>query len=90
MLLITGRWIRGGGHLVLGQDQDKLGGGFQEHESFIGEMADVNIWNRVIPDQEIRGMSKSCLTGTGNLFRWSDFKYHRMGSVQIVQPSCLN
>ncbi|XP_058946195.2 C-reactive protein 3.3-like [Pocillopora verrucosa] len=88
--LEKGRLIRGGGHLVLGQDQDKLGGGFQEHQSFIGEMADVNIWNHVISDQEIRCMSKSCLTGTGNLFQWSDFKYHRMGSVQIVQPSCLN
>ena len=90
MLLITGRLIRGGGHLVLGQDQDKLGGGFEEYQSFIGEMADVNIWNHVISDQEIRRMSKLCLTGTGNLFQWSDFKYHRMGSVQIVQPSCLN
>ncbi|XP_066019965.1 uncharacterized protein [Pocillopora verrucosa] len=88
--LAKGRLIRGGGHLVLGQDQDKLGGGFEEYQSFIGEMADVNIWNHVISDQEIRRMSKSCLTGTGNLFQWSDFKYHRMGSVQIVQPSCLN
>ncbi|CAH3168318.1 unnamed protein product, partial [Pocillopora meandrina] len=76
-----GRLIRGGGHLVLGQDQDKLGGDFQEYQSFIGEMADVNIWNHVISDQEVRRMSKSCLTGTGNLFQWGDFKYHRMGSA---------
>ena len=90
MLLITGRLIRGGGHLVLRQDQDDLGGCFEEHQSFTGEMADVNTWNHVISDQEIRRMSKSCLTGTGNLFQWSDFKYYRMGLVQIVQPFCLN
>ncbi|XP_066019976.1 neuronal pentraxin-2-like [Pocillopora verrucosa] len=74
--LAKGRLIRGGGHLVLRQDQDDLGGCFEEHQSFTGEMADVNTWNHVISDQEIRRMSKSCLTGTGNLFQWSDFITH--------------
>ena len=86
--VIIGQVIRGGGVLVLGQDQDSVGGGFSAGDSFIGEMTDVNIWDRVITDQEITRMSKSCFTGVGNVFQWSDFKAHLKGSVQIIKPSC--
>ena len=84
----TGYVIPGGGVLVLGQDQDSLGGGFEEEDSFIGEMTDVNIWDHVIKDQEIMRMSKSCLTGVGNVFQWRDFKAHVKDSVKIIKPSC--
>lgn len=80
--------IRGGGTLVLGQEQDSVGGSFQTYESFYGEMTGVNVWDRVIPHQEISRLSKSCRTGTGNIFKWSDFKAHVKGSVQIIQRSC--
>ena len=86
--VIIGLVIRGGGVLILGQDQDSVGGGFQTSDSFIGEMTGVNIWDHVITDQEITRMSKSCLTGVGNVFQWSDFKAHLEGSVQIIKPSC--
>ena len=84
----TGYEISGGGVLVLGQDQDSLGGGFDAIDSFIGEMTGVNIWDHVIKDQEIMRMSKSCLTGVGNVFQWRDFKAHVNGSVKIIKPSC--
>ena len=74
--------------LVLGQDQDSVGGSFEDADSFIGEMTGVNIWDHVITDQEITRMSKSCLTGVGNVFQWRDFKAHLKGSVKIIKPSC--
>ena len=80
--------IRSGGALVLGQEQDSLGGSFDANQSFIGKMARVNIWDHVIKDQEIIRMSKSCLIGEGNVFQWRDFKTHVKGSVQIINPSC--
>ena len=80
--------IRGGGVLVLGQEQDSVGGSFQAHQSFIGEMTGGNIWGYVIRDNEIAHMSKSCLTGDGNVFQWRDFEAHLRGSVQIAHPSC--
>ncbi|XP_058952836.2 neuronal pentraxin-2-like [Pocillopora verrucosa] len=86
--LKTGHVIRGGGALVLGQEQDSVGGSFQSFQSFIGEMTGVNIWNHVILDQEIARMSQSCLTGVGNVFQWHDFKAHVKGSVKIIKPSC--
>ena len=86
--IVIGQVIREGGVLVLGQDQDSVGGGFDAEDSFIGEMTGVNIWDHVITDQEITGMSKPCLTGVGNVFQWRDLKAHLKGSVKIIKPSC--
>ncbi|PFX33547.1 neuronal pentraxin-2-like [Stylophora pistillata] len=83
-----GHVIRAGGALVLGQEQDSVGGSFEVSQSFIGEMTGVNIWDHVIKDQDIARMSKSCLTGVGNVFQWRDFKAHIKGSVKITKPSC--
>ena len=80
--------ISGGGTLILGQEQDSQGGSFDANQSVIGEMAGVNIWDHVINGQEIMRMSKSCLTGVGNVFKWRDFKDHVKGSVKIIYPSC--
>ncbi|KAL9979839.1 hypothetical protein ACROYT_G017558 [Oculina patagonica] len=84
----SGHVIRGGGALVLGQEQDSVGGIFDANQSFIGKMTGVNIWDHVVNGQEIMRMSKSCLTGVGNVFQWRDFKAHLKGSVKIIKPSC--
>ena len=80
--------ISGGGTFILGQEQDSQGGSFDANQSFICEMTGVNIWDHVIKGQEIMGMSKSCLTGEGNVFKWRDFKDHVRDSVKIINPSC--
>ena len=79
--------IRANGVLVLGQEQDR-GGRFDVNQCFIGEMTGVNIWDHVLKDQEIANMSKSCLTGVGNVLQWRKFKAHIVGSVRIIKPSC--
>ena len=79
--------IRANGSLVLGQEQDSEGR-FDINQCFIGEMTGVNIWDHVLKDQEIARMSKSCLTGVGNVFQWHKFKAHIVGSVRIIKPSC--
>ncbi|KAL9979817.1 hypothetical protein ACROYT_G017534 [Oculina patagonica] len=84
----TGHVIPAGGALVLGQEQDSVGGSFDDKQNFIGEMTGVNIWDHVITDQEILRMSQSCQSGEGNVFKWSDFKDHVKGSVKIIEPSC--
>jgi len=83
-----GHVIRGGGALVLGQEQDSFGGSFSANQCFLGEMTGVNIWDHVIGEQEIKCMSKSCLAGVGNVFQWRDFKPHLKGSVEQIKPSC--
>ena len=90
-VIFKGNMIRPGGALVLGQEQDSIGGRFEASQSFIGELTDVNIWDHAIKEHEIKRMSKSCLTGVGNLFQWPDFKSHIKGSVKclLVRPRLL-
>lgn len=80
--------IRQGGSIVLGQDQDCVGGCFREQESFQGMLSNVNVWDRVIPATQIKEMSQSCLSdewNDGNLYKWIDFL--RQGGVKLVGPS---
>ena len=72
---------------VLGQEQDKVGGGFQEHQAFEGELAEVHIFNKVLSKEDILQMNKTCGQSMrkGNLESWDDFKSADVhGDVQEV------
>lgn len=43
----------GGGALVLGQDQDQRGEGFNPVESFVGSLSQLNIWDYVLSPQQV-------------------------------------
>lgn len=87
--LKKGYVIRGAGSLVLGQEQDSVAGSFNAAQSFIGEMAGVNVWSRVLGSYEIATMAQSsCTAGVGNVFKWSDFISSRRGGVQLIHASC--
>ena len=46
------------GVLVLGQDQDALGDGFEADQAFSGELTQFNIWDRVLTQDEIEPIAK--------------------------------
>ncbi|KAH0632064.1 hypothetical protein JD844_020125, partial [Phrynosoma platyrhinos] len=46
-----------GGSLVLGQEQDSLGGGFEPSESFVGSLAGLALWDRVLAPGEVSGIA---------------------------------
>nr|XP_039271742.1 C-reactive protein-like isoform X2 [Styela clava] len=48
--------IPGNGLLVIGQDQDSIGGGFNAHQSFFGIIENIFIWNRALTDEEMHEM----------------------------------
>ena len=79
--------IRGGGVLMLGQEQDSVGGHLQRKQSFVGMMSQVNLWSRVLSGREIVKMSHSCRMGEGNVLKWSNFKYGIHGRVKVIEPS---
>ena len=85
--LKTGQVLKKGGSIMLGQEQDSLGGGFDAKQRFIGMMTNVNVWDHVLSTAQIEQMSKSCLSGEGNVYKWSDFIYGREGKVRVVIPS---
>ena len=83
-----GHTIRSAGTLVLGQEQDSVGGGFDASQSFQGKLSNVDAWDHVLLGTQIKEMSKSCLLGelnAGNVYKWTDFL--RKGGARLVQPS---
>ena len=80
--------VNSDGIIVLGQDQDDFGGGFEQEQSFFGEMHGVNVWDTDLPSEKIVMMSTSCFNEGGNYLRWSDFRaasFH--GDVSITSPT---
>ncbi|KAK3545348.1 hypothetical protein QTP70_004069 [Hemibagrus guttatus] len=87
--LSIGRTIPGGGALVLGQDQDQRGEGFNPVESFVGSLSQLNIWDYVLSPQQIRSLSNSCPSDLqrGNVFAWPDFLHGITGRVKTNPKS---
>ena len=80
--------IQGGGALVLGQEQDKVEGDFEEKQSFVGNLSGVNVWDHVISPRNISRMSEACTAEEGNVISWFDFKKSDVkGNVTIIEPS---
>ena len=73
--------------MTLGQDQDSVGGDFDETQSFQGMLANVNIWDYVLSNTPIEHMT-SCLWGEGDarkVYRWLDFIRHE--GAALIDPS---
>ena len=84
---MKGYTSKAGGSLVLGQEQDNVGGGFAKTQGFRGTMDNVNVWSYVLPKKAIIGFSKSCSFGMGNVYKWSNFKYGVKGKTAVEMPS---
>ncbi|XP_070543793.1 neuronal pentraxin-2-like [Ptychodera flava] len=85
--------VRGGGFMVLGQEQDIQGGRFQETQAVIGSFTEFNMWSRPLNDAEVQGITVDC-TAEGDVFTWNiaDLRIH--GNVSLtyedicVSPRC--
>jgi len=86
--LKRGHTIRQGGTLVLGQDQDSVGGDFETSQSFQGMLSNVNVWDHVLSAAHITEISTSCQLdewNVANVYKWADFL--RQGGTKLVTPS---
>ncbi|XP_028912568.1 neuronal pentraxin-1 [Ornithorhynchus anatinus] len=65
--------IKPQGVLVLGQEQDTLGGGFDATQAFVGELAHFNVWDRKLTPGEIYNLA-TCSTKApaGNVIAWAE------------------
>lgn len=74
--------------MVLGQEQDKVGGDFTVSEAFYGYISQVNMWDSILSSNDIQTLASSCaLDRYGNLVAWGDFLNDIDGKVEMVQPS---
>ncbi|KAM6972832.1 neuronal pentraxin-1-like [Aplochiton taeniatus] len=64
--------IKAQGVLVLGQEQDTLGGGFDATQAYVGELAHLNMWDRKLTSGEIYNLATcNSKAQPGNVFSWS-------------------
>ncbi|XP_071519931.1 uncharacterized protein [Panulirus ornatus] len=54
--------------LVIGQEQDVVGGGFDRTQIFRGYITQVSIWNRSLSEREVEEMASCKTSATGNVF----------------------
>ncbi|KAK3736370.1 hypothetical protein QZH41_006145 [Actinostola sp. cb2023] len=79
--------IRGGGVMVAGQEQDEIGGGFNSEESFIGDMSQMNLWSRVLTDNEVYNLAQTCEHTQGDIVAWADFRESLFGVYTVTPKS---
>ncbi|XP_043567290.1 neuronal pentraxin-2-like isoform X1 [Chiloscyllium plagiosum] len=64
--------IKAGGDLILGQEQDSVGGRFDATQAFVGELSHFNIWDRILTLEDIRSMANCSANLAGNIIPWID------------------
>ncbi|CAL9698863.1 unnamed protein product [Knipowitschia caucasica] len=62
--------IKPGGVIILGQEQDVVGGRFDAGQAFVGELSQVNIWDRVLKPTEVQSMANCSTYLPGNIISW--------------------
>ncbi|XP_051273145.1 C-reactive protein-like [Dicentrarchus labrax] len=75
--------LNGPPSIILGQDQDSYGGGFDPNQSFVGDITDVHLWDSVIIPCEIRFYMEGYAFTPGNLLNWKNLQYSTNGSVYV-------
>lgn len=70
--------------IMLGQEQDAFGGGFDVYNSFTGELADVHLWDMGLSPDKMRAAYQS-LRLPPALLAWRSLSYETKGDV-VVKP----
>lgn len=79
----AGARLESGGILVLGEEQDTLGGGFDRDQSLIARMDELRVWNVVRTADQIKaGLTPGTLTGSapGLVLAWSFDTFEDLGA----------
>ncbi|XP_073479449.1 C-reactive protein-like [Aquarana catesbeiana] len=69
--------------IVLGQDQDSIGGGFDSKQSLVGEISYVHMWDYILTSEDVQKALYGDLNG--NVINWKSLVYEIKGEV-IIQP----
>ncbi|GLD63609.1 C-reactive protein-like protein [Lates japonicus] len=75
--------IRGSLIIILGQEQDSHGGGFDIKQSFVGMMTDVHMWDYVLSPCEIHNYVDELNFTPGNVLNWRALGFQIIDRVLI-------
>lgn len=74
----------GNGTFVIGQEQDRIGGGFSELESFLGKLTLLDIWSTVLAAKDIKHLLNTCKKYHGDIIAWAQVQQHIHGDVTVI------
>ncbi|XP_051543565.1 pentraxin fusion protein-like [Myxocyprinus asiaticus] len=76
------------GTVLLGQDPDNFLGKFSAKQSFVGDISDVNMWDYVLSENQIRALYlKQKSAPNGNVLDWKTMEYEIKGEVLVVEDN---
>ncbi|MEQ2216498.1 Neuronal pentraxin-2, partial [Xenoophorus captivus] len=78
--------IKPGGVIILGQEQDVVGGRFDAGQAFVGELSQVNIWDRVLKPVEIQSIANCSSYLAGNVISWLSSNVEVFGRGAFKRP----
>ncbi|XP_056153555.1 neuronal pentraxin-2b [Lampris incognitus] len=78
--------IKPGGIIILGQEQDVVGGRFDAGQAFVGELSQVNIWDRFLKPSEIQTMANCSAYIPGNVVSWLSSNVEVFGRGAFKRP----
>ncbi|XP_067279115.1 neuronal pentraxin-2a isoform X2 [Pseudorasbora parva] len=73
--------IKPGGVIILGQEQDIVGGRFDATQAFVGELSHFNMWDRVLRPIDISAMANCSAYMPGNMVPWVDSNVEVFGGA---------
>ncbi|XP_054276634.1 sushi, von Willebrand factor type A, EGF and pentraxin domain-containing protein 1-like [Macrosteles quadrilineatus] len=86
--LANNSYIPGGGVMVLGQDQDLVGGGFNAAESLVGHLTGLHLWRGRLGGDKVRRLATLCQAQEeGDLYSWGQFHQGVHGHVEVGPPT---
>ncbi|XP_010902356.1 serum amyloid P-component [Esox lucius] len=81
--------ITGEPSIMLGQDQDTYGGGFDPKQSFVGDVTDVHFWDKVLSPCDIKYYMNGQVKSPGNLLNWEALQFTTNGKVFIEKSDFI-
>ncbi|XP_072670638.1 C-reactive protein [Canis lupus baileyi] len=78
--LRRGYTVGSGASIVLGQEQDSFGGGFDKNQSLVGDIEDVNMWDFVLSPSQILTLYTTRALSP-NVLNWRNLRYETRGEV---------
>ncbi|CAL8374645.1 unnamed protein product [Boreogadus saida] len=76
-----------GGRVILGQAGDSFLWDFDAGQSFVGEIFEVNLWDRVLPPDAIQQLSTGKCFSYANVIDWATVKLTLHGNAVEFQES---
>ena len=73
---------------IIGQNQDNVGGGYSQTDTFYGEIAGLNMWDKDIGDSKIDALAQCKSFALGNAVSWKrDLWHYSKANVTEIKDS---